>query len=183
MPGDERKYQEVTILEALLFTSADSLSIERLSGYLEISKEEVLFYLKELSKEYETHNSALTIKRVGEGVRLETRPEMASHIQAFHNPPKDFSLSPASLETLAIIAFQQPITRGEIEAIRGVKAEKALYTLKRHEFILEVGRRETLGRPILYGTGQKFLEVFGIESLEDLPSIEEFKEVKYEEEC
>lgn len=164
------------ILEALLFTAAGAIPINRLLHYLKITRKELLEYLKELSLDYDGHHSGLRVVQVGDGVRLESRPEMAQHIEEFHHPTREFSLSPASLETLAIIAYKQPVTRGEIEAIRGVKVETPLYTLKRHNLIQEVGRKDTLGKPILYGTGQTFLEFFGLRSLEDLPSLEELGE-------
>lgn len=166
------------IMEALLFTSPEVVSVNRLARYLEISKREALFCLQQLEREYEDRKSALRIKRIGEGVRIETRPEMAPHIQEFHHPPKEQSLSPASLETLAIIAYRQPVTRGEIESIRGVKTERPLMTLRSHNLIEEIGRKETPGKPILYGTGQTFLEIFGLERIEDLPPLEELEMIE-----
>lgn len=177
MQGNDEKVLENVkgIIEALLFTSAETLPLNRLARYLSISRKEALSYIQELSREYEERRSAIRIKKIGDGVRLETRPEMAPHIQEFHHPPKEQSLSPASLETLAIIAYRQPVTRGEIEAIRGVKAEKPIATLRSHNLIQEVGRREGPGKPILYGTGQTFLELFGLEGLDALPPLEELK--------
>lgn len=160
-----------SIIEALLFTAKEPLPVKRLARYLNISHLEVEEYLQILAKEYEDRESGTRIGRVGGGIRLETRPAMATHIQAFHHPPREYPLSRAALETLAIIAYRQPVTRGEVETIRGVKVEKSLKTLKGHHLIEEKGRLETLGRPILYGTGKVFLEYFGLNSLEDLPPL------------
>lgn len=176
MVGDESSVctkKEKGILEALLFTAEEPVPLARLGRYLNLSPLELLELLSCLSRDYQERQSGIQITRIGEGVRLETRLEMAPHIQDFHHPPKHYSLTPPTLETLAIIAYRQPITRGEIEAIRGVKVEKSLLTLKRYALIEEKGRLEAPGKPILYGTGEAFLAHFGLQDLSELPPLEE----------
>lgn len=174
MPGDEAyavEENQKKIMEALLFTAPEPVPLHRIANYLNLPLKGVLDLLSQLSRDYQDRSSGIQVTRVGEGVRLETSPAMAPHIQAFHHPPKTISLAPATLETLAIIAYRQPITRGEIESIRGVKVEKSLMTLKRYQLIEEKGRREGPGKPILYGTGEPFLQYFGLQSLSHLPPL------------
>ena len=160
-------------IEALLFASGEPISLARLSTILEVPVEQLKLLLGELKEEMATQSRGLTIVEVAGGYQMCTKPELASVIEKL-NEPNDTRLSPAALETLAIIAFKQPITRQEIENIRGVKIDRVLNTLVERRLIKEQGRKEAVGRPILYGTTEQFLQCFGLNSLKDLPSMEGF---------
>ncbi len=154
-------------LEALLFASGDALSVAKIAELMHIEKPQVWELITGLSKEYEAENRGLTIREVNGGYQLVTKPiyiEMLSQLKI----TREIKLTNAAMETLAIIAFKQPVTKAEIEAIRGVKADSALNTLQELDLITEAGRKKALGNPILYATTEKFLIVFGLDSLESL---------------
>ncbi|GAW30059.1 MULTISPECIES: SMC-Scp complex subunit ScpB [unclassified Carboxydocella] len=161
-------------LEAVLFAATESLTEEKLATILGISQEEVQEQLQKLQEDLQRPERGLTLLQGTEGWRLVTKPVFAHYIEHLFRPQQSNFLSKAALETLAIIAYRQPITRSEIELIRGVKTEKAINTLLERGLIKEVGRREGLGKPILYGTTEMFLSHFGLQSLADLPPLEEF---------
>jgi len=138
--------------------------------------EEVRSAFAELASEFENLNTGLRIIEVAGGYRLATAPELATYLKRWFKKQKP-RLSKASLETLSIIAYKQPVTRSEVEAIRGVNVEGALSTLLDRGLIRIAGRRETVGRPILYGTTRLFLEHFGLNTLKDLPVLDEFSEL------
>jgi len=127
-----------------------------------------------LRERYETNEAAFQIYQLGDGYQVLTRPEFAPYLERFDSVPRPPHLSAAALESLAIIAYRQPIGRIEIEEVRGVSASSVLRTLLDWELITVVGRGEGLGRPLLYGTTDRFLEHFGLKGLSDLPSSEEF---------
>ncbi|MCD7974232.1 MAG: SMC-Scp complex subunit ScpB [Phascolarctobacterium sp.] len=154
-------------LEALLFASGDALSVAKIAELMHIEKPQVWELITGLSKEYEAENRGLTIREVNGGYQLVTKPiyiEMLSQLKI----TREIKLTNAAMETLATIAFKQPVTKAEIEAIRGVKADSALNTLQELDLITEAGRKKALGNPILYATTEKFLTVFGLDSLESL---------------
>lgn len=159
--------REVAALEAVLFVSGDPISLERLCTILETTELELSTWLDQLEQRLEGRGIEL-IRRSGE-VQLAAAKEFNEYIQRMVEGARPARLSAPTLETLAIIAYRQPITRPEIEEIRGVKVEKALNTLLEYDLITEVGRRETTGRPILYGTTEEFLRYFGIADLSELP--------------
>ncbi|MFA0760994.1 MAG: hypothetical protein HZLCBSQH_001097 [Candidatus Fervidibacterota bacterium] len=161
-------------LECLLFVAPRPLSLDELGHLLEAPLDEVLMLLNELAVDYE-RRSGLAIVEVAGGWRMVTRPEFAPIIARL-NPPQRMRLSRGSLEVLAIIAYHQPITRPEIEQIRGIDSSAALQSLLEHGLIQVVGHKEAPGRPRLYGTTQKFLELFGLRRLEDLPPLREWQE-------
>ena len=162
------------VIEALLFTASKPLRASRLKEKLGLEESEVAAALKALEERYQRAECGLRLKRVAGGYLLETKPSFADHIKSFHQQEREeYPLTRASLETLAIIAYRQPITRTEREEIRGVRAEKALNTLGKRGLIEEQGRRDSPGKPIIYGTSQEFLLYFGLEDLSQLPEPEE----------
>ncbi len=161
-------------LECVLFLATRPLRLEEVSRILQIPLDEALMLLNELAVEYE-RRSGLAIVEVAGGWRMVTRPEFAPYIARIH-PLQKIRLSRGSLEVLAIIAYHQPITRPEIEQLRGVDSSAAIQSLLEHGLIQIVGYKETVGRPRLYATTQKFLELFGLRSLEELPPLKEWQE-------
>ncbi|QJA06114.1 SMC-Scp complex subunit ScpB [Thermosulfurimonas marina] len=162
-------------LEALLFVAGRPVKVEELRGIFPgVTEEELRQALRELSQEYQ--GRGLRIREVAGGFRMETAPEVAEPVRAFLKP-RPRKLSRAALETLAVVAYHQPVTRAEIERLRGVDSSGALKVLLEEKLIRIVGRKAVPGRPLLYGTTAKFLEVFGLRSLEDLPPLEEIRKL------
>lgn len=157
------------IIESILFVSGDPVMITDLAETIKITEEEVLQCIKKLEEKYNSTSHGIMISLVGKGVRLTTKPETFPYIEALFKPKVKAQLSRAALETLAIIMFKQPVTRVEIEAIRGVNVEKALNSLQEKNLITELGRKETPGRPILYAPSEYCMEYFGIKSISDIP--------------
>jgi len=170
----ETREQLRKALECVLFMATRPLPLEEIARILQVPLDEALMLLNELAVEYE-RRSGLAIVEVAGGWRMVTRPEFAPYITRLH-PPQRIRLSRGSLEVLAIIAYHQPITRPEIEQLRGVDSSAAIQSLLEHGLIQVVGYKETVGRPRLYATTQKFLELFGLRSLEDLPPLKEWQE-------
>jgi segregation and condensation protein B len=157
-------------VEALLFVAEEPPSVAQLARALEATPEAVEEALRGLAERLK--DRGLRLQRKGDWVQLVTAPEAAEDVRRFLGLTAGPRLSPAALETLAIIAYRQPITRAEIEAIRGVNCDGVLRTLLARGLIEEVGRSEGPGRPILYGTTFLFLQHFGLRSLEDLPPLD-----------
>ncbi len=156
-------------LEAVLFMAADPLPPEELAGILEINPKEAEALAQRLADEYAERG--LQVTRIAGGYQVGTRPEYGPYVAKLHKPER-FRLTRASLETLAIIAYRQPVTRPEIESIRGVNSDSAVDTLLQYELIREAGRKDAPGRPVLYRTTEQFLGQFGLNSIEDLPRLE-----------
>lgn len=161
------------LLEAMLFAAGRPVTIGELAAAAELSPEDTELVLAELKRTLAGEGRGLVLREVAGGVQLFTRPEFAPYIRRLLQPPERPRLSPAALETLAIIAYGQPITRLEIEAIRGVRVDQVLVTLEERGLITEVGRKEGPGRPILYGTTPAFLRALGLKSLDQLPPLPE----------
>lgn len=155
-------------LEALLFAAGEPMAVGELAGVLHIEKAQVWNLLSALKEQYAAENRGLMLREVDGGYQLVTKPEFYQLLTALCQS-REIKLTNAALETLAIVAFKQPVTRAEIEAIRGVKVDGVLNTLLELELIAEAGRKKSVGNPILYATTGKFLTVFGLASLEDLP--------------
>jgi segregation and condensation protein B len=164
-----------SILEALLFTAGDEgLSLKQISEVIEVEDQLVKEMIENLRHDYEQDlNRGLTIVELAGTYQLVTKKENAAYLKRLVDSPSTTALSQAALETLAIIAYKQPITRAEIEEIRGVKTERPLQTLTAKALIKEVGRAEGTGRAYLYGTTKEFLDYFGLRSLEELPPLPE----------
>lgn len=159
-------------MEALLFAAGDPIKPEKLSELLDMPLDHVETMLLQLKEEMELPGRGICLIRVAGGVQLCTKPEYSAIVEklATHQDPR---LSPAALETLSIIAFRQPVTRQDVEYIRGVQSDGVINTLIDRRLIKEVGRKETLGRPILFGTTDEFLACFGLNSLDELPALPE----------
>lgn len=157
------------ILESLLFVAREPLSLEELELALNIPREDLRNLLDEMVKERE--GSGVQIFKVAGGYLMGTNPDNAEFVKKITNPREETRLSPQALETLAIIAYKQPVTRVEIERLRGVDSGWVIETLIAKKLIQEVGRSETVGRPYLYATTDEFLKHFGLESLADLPPL------------
>ena len=159
-------------LEALLFAAGEPLSVPQMAELLGMNRPQVWELLGLLQEEYNTDKRGLELREIAEGWQLCTKACHHEAILQLANT-QELKLSNASMETLAIIAYRQPVTRTEMEAIRGVKVDGVVNTLLEWELIAEAGRKETAGRPILYKTTKKFLEVFGLKTLQDLPAMPE----------
>ncbi len=153
-------------VEAVLFVAEKPVSRSELARIVSVGPRAVADALRELSDAYE--GTGLRLAHEGDDWQIVTAPGQAPYVAAFLGADR-LRLSPAALETLAVIAYRQPVTRGEVEAIRGVNCDQTIYTLMQRRLIEERGRREVPGRPILYGTTWEFLECFGLSSLDDLP--------------
>ena len=157
------------IIEAILFVSGEPVQLGAVARALEVTELEVSAAADELASDYDYNRRGICLKRFGSHIQLSTRPDYAPQIEKLLQPIQKQSLSQAALETLAVVAYKQPVTRLDIEAVRGVKCDYSVQSLMNKGLIEEVGRKETLGRPILYGTTDAFLSPFGLTSLEDLP--------------
>lgn len=155
-------------LECLLFAASDALPVERLAELCRVPKEAVLRGLEELERLLE--NRGLQLLREPDGYTLATRPQYAEYLARLREPPKE-RLSAASLEVLAVVAYRQPVTKAEIDRVRGVDSSGPLHTLLEKRLIACVGRKDAPGRPMLYATTDVFLKAFGLSSLADLPSL------------
>ena len=172
MPETDELLEIKRLIECLLFVSQEPLKSERLKEICQVSADILNRALDELIAEYK--NKGFTLRQVAGGWQFFTVPEFVPYNEQLYKP-KIQQLSKAGLETLAIIAYKQPITRQEIENIRQVSADSAISTLMERHLIKDVGRRNVPGRPILYGTTEEFLSFFGLNSLENLPDLAEFK--------
>ncbi len=164
------------ILEAILFVAGEAVNPADLSQALEQPEEKVLEAIELLETRYQSDERGLAIKRFGGKVQLITKADYAPYIEQVLQPIKRQSLSQSALETLSIIAYKQPVTRMEVEAIRGVGSDYAIQSLISKRMVREMGRKDTLGRPILYGTTDQFLSHFGLRSLQELPDIPQMDE-------
>jgi len=159
------------LIECLLFVCDEPLTASRIAAVAEVSEREAKWFLAELQKEYNAENRGITISEIAGGYKVFSRPEFAPYISRLYNEKQRSSLSYAALETLAIIAYKQPVTRVEIDAIRGVRSDRTLATLLERELIKETGRLDTVGKPILYATTDAFLDCFGLNDLSQLPTV------------
>lgn len=159
------------ILEAILFVTGEAVNPADIAASLELPEDEIIGALDALEARYLEDSSGLSVKRFGDKAQLTTRAEFAPYIERVLQPIQRQSLSQSALETLSIIAYKQPVTRMEIEAIRGVGSDYAIQSLVSKRMVKEVGRRDTLGRPNLYGTTVQFLSHFGLRSLKELPEL------------
>ena len=169
------------VIEAILFVSGEAVSVSELSQALALSELETMHAVELLQKEYESQTRGIALKRYGDHLRLETRPEYALYVERLLQPVQRQTLSQAAMETLAVIAYRQPATKGMVEQVRGVKCDYSVQSLLNKGLIKEVGRKEALGRPILYGTTDKFLEHFGISDIRELPPLPDPREARPEE--
>lgn len=170
-----------SIIEGILFTWGDPISIKEIAKILELKENETLNLLNQMILEFEEEKRGLRIIRADEYYQMGTRPEHFPWISKLAESKENKTLSAAALETLSIIAYSQPIVKSEIESLRGVKCDRSISTLMDKMLIKEIGRLERTGRPIIYGTTEHFLIAFGLETLDDLPDLEEFEKKIQEE--
>jgi segregation and condensation protein B len=179
-PGDESQEpsNELTlesVIEAVLFASDEPLTVVRLASITESTTKQVREHIENLNKKYQENNHAFRIEQIAGGYQMLTLSSYNHWLKKLLRARSETKLSPAAMETLAIIAYKQPVIRADIEAIRGVAVGEVIRSLSYKGLVKIVGRAEILGRPMLYGTTKKFLEVFGLNTLKDLPKIEELK--------
>jgi len=160
---------QLAALEALCFAAAEPLGPARLAGMLGVRPSDVKALAAKLNEQYDTNGHGLRIEQIAGGWQLVTRADLDTVLIRLRGPAKDARLSPAALETLAIIAYRQPILKADIESIRGVGVGPIMRTLQERGLVRVVGRHESLGSPLLYGTTRAFLDHFGLNALKDLP--------------
>lgn len=160
-------------IEAILFVAGEAVSVRQLAKALQLDVPVVRQALEQMRDDYDFHQRGFVIKEFGDNVQLATRPLYAEDVVRMLQPVQQQSLSQSAMETLAVVAYKQPVTRAEIEQIRGVKCDYSLQSLTNKGLIQEVGRKETIGRPILFGTTDEFLNHFGIRNLTELPPLPE----------
>ncbi len=168
-------------LESMMFTWGEPLAAKQAADVLDISKDEAIEHFRALASEYEQEGRGIVIREVNGAFQFATREENADYIRRLCTPIKSKKLTQSALEVLAIIAYKQPVTKGEMEAIRGIKCDRVVEGLASKGLIQEVGRSNAIGRPILYGTTDTFLKNFGFTSLKELPEIEDIESVLTED--
>ncbi|MBI4824231.1 MAG: SMC-Scp complex subunit ScpB [Nitrospirae bacterium] len=170
---DERKKK--SLLEALLFVSSETVSASELKSACELAEAEVKSIMEELIHEYRERDSGVLIVESAGGWRMLTNPEHGESIKKFLGSQKAQRLSMASLETLGIIAYKQPIQKAEVDELRGVNSDGVVKTLLERRLIKVVGKKDAPGRPLLYGTTREFLEYFALKNLTELPTLKELQ--------
>jgi segregation and condensation protein B len=170
-------------IEALLFVAGNPLSEDRLKGiFEEATKEQIEAQLQAIKQECDERNAGITLAEVAGGYQFATRPENAVWIRKFKAVKVSAKLSRPALETLAIVAYKQPITRTEVEAVRGVNIGGIMRNLMERRLVKIVGKKDVPGKPLLYGTSAEFLQYFGLKDLSSLPTLKEFQELEAGEE-
>ena len=165
-------------LESMMFVMGEAIEVKDAASILETSREEIRELFNELKDEYEMEGRGIRIRQLDDSYGFVTNIENDVFIRKLCTPVRIKRLSQAALEVLAIIAYRQPVTRGEIDSIRGIKSERVIEGLSDKGLVEAVGRSEGVGRPVLYGTTKEFLAKFGFSSLDDLPEIEELESNK-----
>ncbi len=168
--------------ESMLFVWGEPLDVKIAAEIFNMNWKDAYDYFKELQSEYEQEGRGILIREVDKSFQFCTNMENSEYIERLCTPVKEKRLSQSALEVLAIIAYKQPVTKGEIEAIRGIKCDRVIEGLAKKELIAEVGRSSGIGRPILYGTTPAFLKNFGFKDLKDLPDIDDIGSVVLSEE-
>ena len=166
--------EQISAVEAVLFASGEPVAVQALTEMLGVTAQEFEPVLQGLALRYD-EDRGVRLMRFDDSLQLCTRPQYMDLIEKVLQTVRKQTLTQAALETLAVVAYRQPVTRMEIEQIRGVQCDRAVATLLHHGLIAEVGRKESIGRPILYGTTEKFLQHFALTSLEALPRLAQVK--------
>ncbi len=176
-------HQLKSAIEALLFVSGGPLPLDRLKGIFdEAAPDQIEAQMQALRREYDDRGAGIMLAEVAGGYQLATRPENSAWIRKFKSVKVSSKLSKPALETLAIVAYKQPITRTEVESIRGVNIGGIMRNLMERRLIKIVGKKDVPGKPMLYGTTREFLEYFGLRDLAGLPTLREFQELEAGEE-
>jgi segregation and condensation protein B len=176
---EEKNYE--AIIEAILFTMGESVELEKIADAIELDKKETRKIIENLQNRYEEESRGVRIIELDGAYQMCTKPEMYEYLIRIAKQPKKRVLTDVLLETLSIIAYKQPVTRAEIEKIRGVSSDHAVSKLVEYGLVRELGRLDAPGRPLLFGTTEEFLRSFGVQSVDELPvlspvQIEEFKQ-------
>ena len=159
------------IIEAILFVAGEPVGIGDVAAALGLTELETIQTVEEMQRQYDLERRGVTLRRYGDHLRMETRQEYAPYVERLLQPVQRQSLTQTAMETLAVIAYRQPATKGEVEQVRGVKCDYSVQSLLHKGLIREAGRKEALGRPILYATTDRFLEHFGISDIRELPPL------------
>jgi segregation and condensation protein B len=175
--GPRSMAELMAVVEALVFVSEEPLPAKTIADVLDEGRGYVEMALEELAKEFNERNGGLLMREVAGGWQIATRPEYHEQVRAFLKSRPSAKLSLAALETLAVIAYKQPITIPEIMEIRGVQSPSAIKTLLDKRLIVAKGRKEAIGRPMMYGTSKEFLLQFGLKDLTELPNVEDFEDL------
>src|SRR5436305_7683393 len=170
-PQEQVSTELAAVIESLLFVSGRPLEQAELRKLLDVDDTTLSQSLQALAHTLEQHGRGIRLQRLGEQVQLVTAPENARYVAALLGLPMTAKLTSAALETLAVISYRQPVTRAQIEAIRGVNSDRALASLVQHGLVTEIGRAQTVGRPTLFSTTPEFLQQFGLTKLEQLPRV------------
>ena len=177
LSSPQSQAERAAVIEALIFVSDEPLSAKAIADVLKEDKQVISDSLVALAEEFNGRNSGLQLREVAGGWQFATRPEYHEHVRAFLKTRPSAKLTIASLETLAVIAYRQPVTVPEILEIRGVQSPSAIKTLLDKKLIVAKGRKDTIGRPMMYGTSKEFLLQFGLKDLSELPSVEDFHDL------
>src|SRR5712691_5227072 len=170
-PDEQMAVEIGAAIESVLFVSGRPLEYAELRKLLDVDDTSLTLGPEILQHDLEHHRRGIRLQRLGEQVQLVTAPEMARYVAALLGLPMTAKLTTAAMETLAVISYRQPVTRAQIEAVRGVNSDRALANLIQHGLVAEVGRAQTVGRPALFATTSDFLQQFGLTKLEELPHI------------
>lgn len=177
LSSPQNQAERAAVIEALIFVSDEPLTAKTIAEVLKEDKEVVNETLTAFAAEFNGRNGGLQLREVAGGWQFATRPEYHEHVRAFLKTRPSAKLTIASLETLAVIAYRQPVTVPEILEIRGVQSPSAIKTLLDKKLIVAKGRKDTIGRPMMYGTSKEFLLQFGLKDLSELPSVEDFHDL------
>ena len=169
-------------IESMMFVWGEPLQVKDIADIFNVDRKDIYNACKELQAEYEEEGRGIVIREVNKSFQFVTRKENREYIERLCTPVRRRRLSQSALETLAIVAYKQPVTKGEIESIRGIRCDRVLEGLAAKDLVTVVGRSDAVGRPNLYGTTNEFLKQFEFESLKDLPKIEDLEGVLYEAE-
>jgi segregation and condensation protein B len=176
---EEKNYQ--AIIEAILFTMGEAVELERIAEAIELDKKKTKAIIEKMMEEYKSDRTGISVIELDGSYQMCTKPEMYEYLIKIAKQPQKRVLTDVLLETLSIIAYKQPVTRAEIEKIRGVSCDHAVNKLVEYNLVKELGRLDAPGRPLLFGTTEEFLRSFGVQSIDELPvlspvQIEEFKQ-------
>lgn len=166
-----KKKKVFAVIEAILFTMGDSVEINKIADVIEEDIKVTKELLKEMNEQYEQEQRGIQLVQFDDSVQLSTKADMYEYLIKIAKAPRKMVLSDTVIETLSIIAYKQPVTRAEIERVRGVSCDHAVTKLIEYDLIMEVGRMDAPGRPLLFGTTEQFLRCFGVKSIEELPEL------------
>lgn len=180
---DESDDSLMAAVEAILFTMGDSVETGAIAKALNVRPSRIMKIIDLLKEKYDSPSSGIMIRQFDTAVQMSTRPEQYENLIKIAKVPRKMTLSDSVIETLSIIAYRQPITKAEVESIRGVACDYALNRLLEYDLIRELGRKDAPGRPILFGTTEQFLRSFGVKNLDELPRMNSMKEEEFKAEA